>query len=285
MAIGTAAGYTIGAVATAVGASAATSAAIASVVAAMVNGAIVGAVVGGFSAAIMGGDIGQGVLYGAVGGAVSAGIGSYFSGATSGAASAGSGAAGSSVNAGTQLALIEGSYGPSAGSSGAAGGGESSFFSSGGESSGLGTSMIEGAFQIGGAVLKGKAAEDAAREAAKNDAIESQKDRDAAMARLKEQLESQKELQPTDHFGEELAFRREELYANLKERKREFDIPLEEAETKRKRSGGVLANLAAIRRGTFSRQEPSIQEQIFQNSPGYMPDTPTLNTEGDVENA
>jgi hypothetical protein len=271
---------------------------VSATVAGMIGGMVIGAAIGGLTAAVTGGSIGKGILFGAVGGAVAGGISGYFGGAAGVGGSAGSNisnaAAGGVISeSGVHIpATIHGGAVSQNLAAGAAGstttGASAGILGKVGE--GLLETGVQGAFQMGGQILQGQAAAEQAEEAAKAKLLADEKNREQRMAELKAQLSSSEGIAGSGdaaamaRLNKELAFRREDLYANLEEKKRQFDVPFEEAEKARKRSGGVLAGLASIRRGTLKGAPPSIQEQVFENSKFTTPEVPQID-QGDISYA
>lgn len=256
--------------------------------AAMIGGAVIGAAIGGLGSLVFDYDFGEGLLYGALGG--------LTVGVATGAVqlSALTSLSTTSVNAGTQLAITEGLYGPGStfisGGSPAVSGltgavGKEAVGMGMGEAMALSTG-IQGATSVLGGVLSGMGEQGMVEEQLAFSAEESEKDRqlkekleemnyELGLAQLEQQRDAagaQVDLgyaqleENRRQFDDELAVRMKEFEDTLAMRYEEINKPFDEAERLRNIGSEALQGVR-VKRGEFSNtQGPSIYQQAVNQN-------------------
>lgn len=264
-------------------------------------GAIIGAIVGGFVAAVNGGSIGQGVLFGAIAGAVTGGITSWaggaFGGTTGSATSSTSmGWSGAASEAAITGQTVGGAMPVAAGSTTAATttttttGGFGSLWKDLGSTGqyGVTSGATQGVFAVGGAMIQGANQQDA-QEAAQDKQSKLQKELEVSRQEhetklMEMRLAQEAALQPADHFSENLAENRRQFDERLGEDRNQYMTNRADAELKRTRGAGALAQ-ARIERRNIAPKTFSIYEQIKANRAALDPGVPQLDSNGDIINA
>lgn len=260
---------TFGAIGAAVGAGAATSAG--AIVAGMAITAVVGAAIGGLAAAVTGGDIGKGMLFGAVGGLAmgfaSGIVGGLFG--TAGSTVAGPGA-GQGMSVGSSEAAVAAADVGRTAVVGAAGG-----QTAGGVMSKLGEVALEGTINTGGQMLMGMSAEDQAADLAKAKLAADNADRELKAQIAANNHEAAMKDQPHPNWDAQEAGRNRRHAAEMVVANRQIDEPIKQAKESRERMSGSIMAMGQRRKGVLQGTPASVQEQIFNNSQGINPATPT----------
>ena len=237
----------------------------------VVAGAIIGAGIGALSTLVLGGDLGKNMLYGAVGGAVLGGVQGLMP--SSQFLAAGSTPYTTGGNVVFQGAGESGTFIAKSGVESAIGG------------AGMSTSdgVAEGGIGLIGSVLGGLGESGQAKDQMKFQKEQAAINLKAEQEALDKKLAAQAELQPEDHFGEQLAWEKEkhgtdtetnrsQFASEMAERRRQFDQPIAQAETERKRAGSVLANARFARKGAGRPNVKSIRQGVTEDAAKYVPD-------------